>query len=84
MQGTNWFELWFDYRQNVLDAMIRNMVADLEAGYNINGASITRQKAEIEAYKEGFDFEMDRLKDMTTTGAQKWCYYDLRRRGALS
>ena len=80
----NWFELWYQDKQCMLETMIRNMTADLEAGYNYFGSCIQRQKAEIEAYKAEFDAQMDEFRIMEESRIQHWCYYDLRKRGAIS
>lgn len=46
-----WFEIWYQDKQSILDAMIRNMTADLKCGYDYFGNCITRQREEIAAYK---------------------------------
>ena len=79
----SWFDLWFDDKQSILDTMIRNMVSDLDAGYDYFGACITRQQAEINLYKVNFDRDVEMLKNMKEKEAEKWCYYDLKKRGAI-
>ena len=60
----NWFGIWFEDKQSIINTMIKNMAADLDAGYDYFGTCIRRQQAEIETYKAQFDEEMDMFKDM--------------------
>lgn len=78
-----WFEIWFDDKKSILDTMTRNMVSDLAAGYDYFGASITRQQVEIQFYKVNFDYEVEMLKNMEEKDVDRWCYMDLKKRGAI-
>lgn len=78
-----WFEIWFDDKKSILDTMTRNMVSDLAAGYDYFGPSITRQQAEIQFYKVNFDYEVEMLKNMSDKDSDRWCYMDLKKRGAI-
>lgn len=79
----NWFEMWFQDKQNMLDCMLRNMQSDLDAGYNPFGNSILRQRTEINNYKKQFDAEMDKFHDMDESKVQRWCYYNMKKRGVI-
>ena len=46
-ERNDWFDLWFEDKQAMMGAMMRNMAADLAAGYNYFGASIAKQRGEI-------------------------------------
>lgn len=50
-ERNDWFDLWFEDKQAMMGTMMRNMAADLAAGYNYFGASIAKQRGEIERYK---------------------------------
>lgn len=80
----DWFELWFSDKQSMIDTMIRNMAADLEAGYNYFGKCITEQREMIDQYKTQFDAEMDAFKTMDDKQVNRWCYYDMKKRGVIS
>lgn len=85
MRGENdWFEIWYEDKTAMLNTMLRNMVSDLEVGYNYFGKCITKQREEIDAYKAQFDREMDEFKYMEDKAVRRWCYYDLKKRGAIS
>ena len=84
MAKQNWFNIWYDDKQSMLSTMMRNMNADIEAGYNPMGNSIRRQLAQIRQYAEQFDLEMQEFRTMDEAKIQHWCYYDLKRRGAIS
>lgn len=79
----DWFEIWFEDREGILSTMMRNMGADLEAGYNYFGQSITKQRQEIQRYKEETDNTLDMFKDMDEKAVNRWCYYELKKHGAI-
>lgn len=79
----DWFEIWFEDKQSIIETMVRNMTADLDNGYNYFGNTITKQRKMIEEYKEKFDGEMKCFWMMDEKQVNKWCYYDLKRRGAI-
>ena len=78
-----WFKLWFDDKQSILNTMGRNLAADLAAGYSYFGRSAEKQRAAIEAYKIQFDSEMDYLATLDEKKCERWCYMDLVKRGAI-
>lgn len=78
-----WFEIWYQDKQSILDTMVRNMVADLECGYDYFGNCITRQREEIAEYKAKFDAEVMGFAEKSDTERNKWCYYDMLRRGVI-
>lgn len=68
----------------MLETMILNMADDLRAGYDLFGECIGRQRAAIDAYKAQFDDEVELLKTMDERRAERWCYYDMKKHGAIS
>lgn len=83
-ERTDWLDIWCEDRQCMLNTMTRNMVADLDAGYDYFGNSITRQRAMIEEYKRETDDQMEAFKFMNDEQVNHWCYIDLKRRGAIA
>lgn len=79
----DWFEMWHLDKEVILNTMVRNMTADLECGYDYFGKSITKQREAIEAYKEKFDAEVMSFAEKTDEQRNKWCYYDMLRRGVI-
>ena len=79
----DWFEMWHLDKEVILNTMVRNMTADLECGYDYFGKSITEQREAIEAYKEKFDAEVMSFAEKTDEQRNKWCYYDMLRRGVI-
>ena len=79
----DWFELWQDDRECMLSTMIRNMAADLNAGYDYFGRCITNQRDEIENYKKETESAFDLFKSMTEEQVNRWCFYDMKKRGVI-
>ena len=82
-KNTDWLELYVSDRESMQDTMIRNMSADLNAGYNYFGESIKRQRAAIDEFRAKFDAVMDMFKGMTDDAVQHWCFYELKKLGAI-
>lgn len=82
-ERNDWFELWYDDKNSIIDAMARNMAADISAGYSYFGQSIVKQRRAIAQYKEQMDAEIDAFKEMDEKEVNRWCYYDMKKRGAI-
>ena len=80
----DWFDVWFANRESILNTMIRNMTSDLNAGYDYFGQSITKQKQEIAEYKVQTDKTLDMFKDMDEKAVNHWCFYELKKHGAIA
>lgn len=79
----DWFEMFVQDKQNILNTMQRNMAADLEAGYDFYGMSIQRQIQEMDEYKAKFDADLDKIAEMDENKVQRWCYIQLLKAGAI-
>ena len=79
----DWFSVWQDYKESILQTMINNMASDLNAGYDYFGKSIVEQRKTIEAYKKEIDDTFDLFKTMEDKEVNRWCFYDLKKRGAI-
>ena len=79
----NWFEIWFADKEAMVSTMVSNMAADLDAGYDYFGNTIKSERAAIEAYKAQFDAEVDAFKAMDETQVNRWCFYDMKKRGVI-
>ena len=78
-----WFDIWFEDKQGILQVMRENMAADLNAGYDPDGKSIREQIEEYKQYKEQFEAKLDEFAGMDDKRVDRWCYYDLKKRGAI-
>ena len=79
-----WFNTWYADKECILDTMVRNMTADLNAGYDYFGNCIVKQRKDIEDYKAEFEKQLMSFASMEDSARNKWCYYDLLRRGAIT
>lgn len=85
----DYFEMWENDKKSVLATMHKNMAADIDAGYNPAGACIARQMADIDAFAEQFNAEFGHLQKIILAYADgprrvnRWCYMDMKRRGAI-
>ncbi len=79
----DWFELWRADKECIIATMARNMAADLEAGYDYFGKSMTEARAELEAYRAAYMADLDHIAEMEPRKVQHWCYIKLLQAGAI-
>ena len=79
----DWFEVWQDDKESIIETMIKNMASDLNHGYDYFGKSIVEQRRAIEAYRKEIDDTFDLFKTMDEKEVNRWCFYDLKKRGAI-
>ena len=80
----DWFDLWLEDRNSILACMVSNMASDLAAGYDYYGKSISEQRAEIDAYKAETDRKLGSFAFLTEKEVNRYCFYDMKRRGAIA
>lgn len=82
--GGKWFEIWFSDKECIVETMVKNMQDDLAAGYDYFGNSIKGQRKAIDEYKTEFNHQIDAFVEMDEKQVERWCYYDLKKRGVIS
>lgn len=80
----DWFKMWVEDKESIINCMVRNMTADLEAGYDYFGKSMTRSREELEEYKAKYNADLDRIAEMEPSKVQHWCYIQLLKAGAIT
>lgn len=78
-----WFDMWFEDKKSIISIMYSNMASDLAAGYDYFGKSIQHQKQEIAKYEAEFERQLDKFKSMSDDEVNRWCFYDMKKRGAI-
>lgn len=81
--AAEWFEMWVSDHKHIETIMYSNMTSDLENGYDVNGKSITEQKAMIEAYHDEWTRKLMAFSAMDENTVGRWCYHDMIRRGVI-
>lgn len=79
----DWFEMFCSDKECIIATMARNMAADLAVGYDYYGASMTRQRAEIDAYRAEYEAELDKIAEMEPSRVNHYCYMKLLKAGAI-
>lgn len=79
----NYFDMWYSDKKNMIAIMYSNLMSDLNAGYNPIGDSIKKQEMMIDEYKKQFEKQLDKFATMTEENVNKWCYYDMVKRGVI-
>lgn len=80
---SDWFIIWEEDKHAILATMQENMASDLAAGYNPYGLAIMNQRNDIAAYMREIADAYDLFKTMDEKAVNRWCFYDLKKRGAI-
>ena len=80
----SWFDCWYSDKKDILSCMYHNLAADLDAGYNPLGDCIKRQRADIAAYEQSINDALMSFVNMDDKKRDRWCFYDMLRRGAIA
>ena len=79
----DWFTIWQEDKEWIIDVMTQNMQDDLNVGYDSNGKSIRDQKQALDEYIKEYHKDLDMFKYMEDIEVNRWCFYDLKKRGAI-
>ena len=79
-----WFEMWYSDKKWILSIMYRNMASDISAGYDVMGKSITEQKTMIANYEKSINDALYMFANMDDLKVDRWCFYDMLKRGAIA
>ena len=79
----DYFKLWYEDKRSILETMNRNMYADIDVGYDINGDNIKSQLKAIDDYSIDINRHLSQFSTMTDKEVQRWCKYDMIRRGVI-
>ena len=60
-----------------------HIASDIINGYNLLGYNIQKQITDIIKYENDYDRQILEFGNMTDEQVNKWCYYDLKKRGAI-
>ena len=84
-KSVNWFDIWVADWQSMTETIRRNMQADLNAGYDPNGATIIKYRAQIVTRDEFYALKLRDFGMMESDEKiNRWCYFDLKARGAIA
>lgn len=79
-----WFILWYEDKISILETMHKNLMSDLDAGYDPNGYCIKNQLADIDSYQTRLNDDLERLKALDDKQMNRWCKIDLVKRGVIA
>lgn len=80
----DYITMWVEDYESLIETAIRNMQSDLDAGYNPKGQSIAWDRECIEELKTRRDAGIEKIAQFESDRkANRWCYLDMKRRGAI-
>lgn len=78
-----WFEIWCEDYESLIETTRRNLQSDLECGYNPKGYSVWLSRRIIAEFEERYENGLELFKTMDERATNRWCYLDLKKRGAI-
>lgn len=78
-----WFDIWCEDYESLIETAVRNIQSDLAAGYNPHGQSIMQSNETLKEFKVRYAQGLETFKTMDDKAVDRWCYYDLKKRGAI-
>jgi hypothetical protein len=80
----DWRNIWEEDKLSIIKTMRANLASDITAGnYDLLGLTVQKQITDIEEYERGVLRQQKELDKMDEKTANKWCYYDLKKRGVI-
>ena len=80
----DYYEIYCEDSESIINTMFRNLNADLDAGYNPVGDCIRRQQQMIDDRQKEYRDALDLFKTMTDQEINRWCYFELKKKGAIA
>lgn len=86
MEKMNWFEIWCDDWESLIYTQSRNVQAELDAGYKWSSRHVQHEVEILNEFDSKYRNQLAKFAEMEEQGrnVNKWCYYDLLRRGAIT
>lgn len=81
--SNEWRKMWDSDKRGMIDTMRRNIASDITAGYSLNGKTVRNQIVQILDYEEEYKHSCEVLDSIGEKAANKWCFYDMKRRGVI-
>lgn len=82
-KNENYVEMWEAARKSTITTMYQNLSSDLSCGYDPLGSCVKRQQDEIANYISKYHEALDKFVYMTDEQTNKWCFYDMKKRGDI-
>lgn len=79
----DWYNLWMEDKISMIQTMRNNLASDIKNDYNLLSMTIQKQIIDIVNYEREYERQFEKFSLMSDKEINKWCYYDLKKRGAI-
>lgn len=80
----DWKDIWEEDKISMIKIMRRNLASDIVDGdFDLLSLLIQKQIVQIKECENNFTFAKIMLNKMDEYSQNKWCYYDLKKRGVI-
>lgn len=79
----DWFNVWEEDRRAMLQVMYTNLASDIDAGYSLTGNAVIKQRNLIAETEKAIADAYEAFKSLTEKEVNRWCFYELKRKGAI-
>ena len=84
MNRSDWFEIWCEDWEGLITTQSLNIKAELDAGWKWKSDRVQHEVNVLNQFQNTYRLQLGRFAEMEEKQVQRWCYYDLLRRGAIS
>ncbi len=81
---TDWFDVWCADWEGLIETQARNIQSEIEAGWKYKSARVQNEIRILNEFNGEYKMNLGRFGGMTDEEVNRYCYYDLLRRGAIS
>lgn len=79
----DWYNLWTEDKISMIQTMRNNLASDIKNDYNLLSMTIQKQIIDIVNYEKEYEKQFEKFSLMSDEEVNKWCYYNLKKRGAI-
>lgn len=80
----DWFEVWCEDWEGLLQTQGRIIQSELEAGHSWSSRHVQHEVEILEQWDREYRYNLGRFAEMTEGQVKRWCYFDLLKRGAIT
>ena len=84
MAKADWLEVWIDDWESLIETQNRNIQSELQAGFKWTGQHVQHEVKILKEFDSKYRDGLEKFKYMDEREVQRWCYFDLLKRGAIT
>lgn len=80
----DWFDVWCADWEGLIETQARNVQSEIDAGWKYKSDRVQNELRILNKFNGEYRRQLGRFASMEDKEVNRFCYYDLLRRGAIS